>query len=220
MRYEYCPVCGSKLIQKNAGDDGAVPYCMNCGRYWFDSFSSCVIVMVVNEDEEIAMLTQNYLSTEYKTFVSGFIKPGETAEETAFREVDEELGLKLYRLEYEGTYWFDERDQLMHAYIGCTKGKEFRLSGEVDAAEWISWKDAPDEMFPDRPGNTQHILYRKYIDLKILQPGRTRVLDNAAESITAGIGVRLKERFGRNVFIEPDNLSHFSDDKDVESKDK
>ena len=83
MRYIYCPECGRKLTEKEAGDDGPVPYCEGCGKYWFDSFSSCVIVMVVNGEGEIALLTQNYLSTEYKTFVSGFIKPGETAEETA-----------------------------------------------------------------------------------------------------------------------------------------
>lgn len=79
MRYIYCPECGRKLTEKEAGDDGPVPYCEGCGKYWFDSFSSCVIVMVVNGEGEIALLTQDYLSTEYKTFVSGFIKPGETA---------------------------------------------------------------------------------------------------------------------------------------------
>ena len=89
MRYKYCPECGAKLNKRQAGDDGLVPYCDNCKRYWFDSFSSCVIVMVVNELHEIALLKQSYISDQYETFVAGYITPGENAEEAATREVKE-----------------------------------------------------------------------------------------------------------------------------------
>ena len=92
MHYKYCPECGLKLIDKEAGDDGFVPYCTSCEKYWFDAFTSCVIVMVVNEFDEIAMLSQPYLSTIHRNFVSGYISVGETAEECAMREVEEEIG--------------------------------------------------------------------------------------------------------------------------------
>ena len=65
MRYVYCPLCGTKLTTKAAGDDGMVPYCAACGRYWFDTFASVAIVMVVNEYGEIAMLKQHYLSLDH-----------------------------------------------------------------------------------------------------------------------------------------------------------
>ncbi len=131
MRYLYCPRCGRKLTPRPAGDDGLVPYCDDCGQYWFDSFASCVIVLVANEFREIAMLRQSYLSDEYWSYVAGFITPGETAEQTAFREVREELGLELERLEYGGTFWFSLREQLMHGFIGFVKKADFTLSGEV-----------------------------------------------------------------------------------------
>ncbi len=35
MRYNYCPVCGQKLHKKEAGDDGNVPFCLDCNKYWF-----------------------------------------------------------------------------------------------------------------------------------------------------------------------------------------
>ncbi len=162
MHYKYCPECGKKLIGKLAGDDGAVPYCTDCQRYWFDSFASCVIVMVVNEFHEIAMLHQSYISDEHETFVAGFITPGETAEQAAVREVKEELGLDIKRLESAGTHWFDKREQLMHAFVGYVSKSDFTLSSEVDGANWIALDEAPSRMFPDRPGNTQHILYRQY----------------------------------------------------------
>lgn len=164
MRYVYCPLCGNRLAARKAGDDGDVPYCDSCGKYWFDTFSSVAIVMVVNEKNEIALLRQNYLSEVYRTFVSGFMKPGESAEETAEREVAEELGLDIERLEYAGTYWFGAREQLMHGFIGYVRGREFVLSEEVDAAEWVPYAEAPARMFPDRPGNSQHPIYRLYVE--------------------------------------------------------
>ena len=101
----------------------------------------------------------------YRTYVAGYIKPGESAEETAAREVKEELGLAIDRLEWGGTYWFGERDPLMHGFIGFVKKADFKLSMEVDAAEWVPVSEAPGRMFPDRPGNSQHLLYRRYLKL-------------------------------------------------------
>ena len=50
----------------------------------------------------------------------------------------------------------------MHAFIGYVSKSDFTLSSEVDGANWIALDEAPSRMFPDRPGNTQHILYRQY----------------------------------------------------------
>lgn len=163
MHYIYCPLCASKLVDKEAGDDGLVPFCESCSKYWFDSFSSCVIILVTNEYNEIAFLKQNYLSDKYWTFVAGYIKPGESAEETALREVEEEIGIKLDRLEYEGTHWFDLRNQLMHSFIGYAKKDNLVLSKEVDDALWVNVSDAENYLFPDSPGNAQYILYKKYL---------------------------------------------------------
>ncbi len=49
MHYVYCPQCGMKLTDKSAGDDGYVPFCKQCRKYWFDSFPSCSIVLVANQ---------------------------------------------------------------------------------------------------------------------------------------------------------------------------
>lgn len=163
MRYKFCPECGTRLIEKTAGDEGNVPFCTVCNRYWFDSFSSCVIVMVVNDQDEIALLTQKYMSDTYKGFVSGYIMPGETAEETAIREVREEIGIDIAKLEYAGTYWFAAKELLMHGFIGRTSQRAFTLSTEVDAAEWVPSGEIVPYIFPDRPGNAMHPIYRQYL---------------------------------------------------------
>ncbi len=164
MHYKYCPECGNKLIDKLAGDDGMVPYCEACEQYWFDTFGSCVIVLVANEYHEIALLQQNYMSTEHKTFVSGYITPGENAEQTAMREVEEEIGIQLENLEYAGTYWFEKKGLLMHGFLGYAKKQDFVLSSEVDDAIWVPELEIVDQIFPDRPGNTMYALYRQYLE--------------------------------------------------------
>ena len=163
MHYKYCPECGMKLIGKIAGDDGEVPYCQRCESYWFDTFPSCSIVMVVNEFHEVVLLSQKYLSDKYKTFVSGYITPGESAEESAFREVHEEIGVTLERLEPAGTFWFDLKGILMHGFIGYAKKCEFTLSSEVDKAEWVPIPKIWNQIFPESPGNTMYPLIRKYL---------------------------------------------------------
>lgn len=164
MRYIYCPLCGAKLKEKECGDDGYVPFCINCDKLWFDTFSSCSIILVANECQEVALLKQSYISDKYMTLVAGYIVPGESAEETALREVKEELGIELDALEYAGTYWFSKNELLMHGFIGMVKKCDFKLSAEVDEAKWTPVEDVPKRIFPDSPGNAAYAVYKLYMD--------------------------------------------------------
>lgn len=163
MKYSYCPVCGTILVDKAAGDDGLTPYCEHCDRYWFPTFSDCVIVLVANEYNEIVLAKMPYLSHRYASFISGYMQPGESAEGAAKREVQEELGLSLNRLEYSGTYWFGKNNALMHGFIGKTAKQNLKLSDELASAEWIAAGKAPQFMFPDSPGNAASAVYRNFI---------------------------------------------------------
>ena len=93
MRYQYCPKCGAKLSLRRLGDDGEVPWCASCEMPWFDTFSTCVIALVTDGAGQVALLRQKYISNRYANLVSGYMQPGETAEEAAAREIGEELGL-------------------------------------------------------------------------------------------------------------------------------
>lgn len=148
MRFKFCPECGEKLTLKPMGDDGDTPFCEKCGRPWFDMFSSAVIVLVVNEYGEAALLQQNYMSEKYRVLVSGYIKPGETAEETARREVAEEIGIVLSDNRLIGTYWFDKKGMMMIGFIAHAKKAEFTLSCEVDSAEWVPVEKAINMVHP------------------------------------------------------------------------
>lgn len=161
MKFRYCPHCGAKLTPRPIGDEGLVPYCDVCRVPLFDLFSTCVIVLVTNECGEAALLRQGYISGQYYNLVSGYIKPGETAEETAAREVQEELGLPLLSLRFAGTYWFGKKDMLMVGFLGRAKKQEFHLSGEVDAARWVPVRECPGLVHPK--GSVSYALVERYL---------------------------------------------------------
>lgn len=152
LHYKYCPLCGQRLTQRPAGDDGMIPYCNFCKQMWFDSFSSCIIVITFNEFNEVAMTFQPHLTRAHWVYTSGFITPGETAENAAIREIKEELGLDVERLENGGTYWFERGGMLMHAFFAFTHKADFVLSDEVKEAVWVDVKKAAQLMGPVRPG--------------------------------------------------------------------
>ena len=124
---------------------------------------SAVLTMVVNEKNEICMELQKYLSDDYWNFVSGYITPGETAEESAAREVKEEVGVTLDSLEYISYYWYVPKGILMLGFIGRCHGSELTLSKEVNAAKWVKVEDARPLFFPEGSGNLQYPLYEAFL---------------------------------------------------------
>ena len=164
MRFVYCPHCGTKLTEKEIGDEGLVPYCEKCNQPLFDMFSTCIIALVVNEEEEAALLRQEYISDHYCNLVSGYMKPGECAEETAQREIEEEIGIRIEKLDFAGTYWFGKKDMLMIGFIARCHKAQLELSNEVDAAEWVPVEEAIHRVHPK--GSVSHELLEIYLKAK------------------------------------------------------
>ncbi len=141
MYFTYCPDCGAKTIPRQMGDEGAVPYCEGCKKALFDTFSTCVLSVVKNASGEIALIRQSYGQQETFVGVAGYIKPGETAEEAALREIHEEIGVEPTDLCFLFSAWHGARDQLMLCFCAKSDAAAFRLSQEVREAKWFS----PDE---------------------------------------------------------------------------
>ncbi len=142
MRFKFCQQCGKELVLREIGDEGLVPYCNSCERPWFDMFSTCVICLLWADKNKFALLKQNYLSRGHHVCVSGYVTPGETAEQAAAREVKEEIGLDAERVDYLGSWFYDKRDQLMLGFAVKIPQEKFSLSCEVDDAEWFDLEGA------------------------------------------------------------------------------
>lgn len=142
MHFTYCPYCGTKLIGKEIGDEGIIPYCEKCSIPLWDMFTTSIIAAVVNEYREVALLRQSYISTTKYVCVAGIMKIGESAEDTVIREVKEEIGQDVESLEFISSYAYEKKEMLMLGYKATVKKQEFKLSGEVDFVEWVKYDRA------------------------------------------------------------------------------
>lgn len=145
MRFKFCPECGAKLIGREIGDDGNVPFCEQCNRPWFDIFYNCVIVLAKRGDK-YALIRQHSgdgaISEDRYVCVSGYIKTGETAEQAAVREVTEELGLKPLSVRFVATYAYNKKPMLMTGFLAELPTGEFSLSDEIITAHWFDENEA------------------------------------------------------------------------------
>lgn len=137
MRFKYCPHCGEELIKKEIGDEGLIPYCEACKVPLWDMFTTSIICAVVNEYNEVALIQQSYVSEKKFVCVAGIMKIGESAEDTVVREVKEEIGQDVLEVQFIRSYPYEAKEMLMLGFMASVKKSDFRLSGEVDIANWI-----------------------------------------------------------------------------------
>ncbi len=142
MHFTYCPYCGTELVGKEIGDEGIIPYCEKCSIPLWDMFTTSVIAAVVNEYREVALLRQSYISTTKYVCVAGIMKIGETAEDAVIREVKEEIGQDVEKLEFISSYVYEKKEMLMLGYKATVKKQDFKLSREVDFVEWVKYDNA------------------------------------------------------------------------------
>ena len=161
MRFQYCPYCGNKLVKKEIGDEGFIPFCEKCKVPLWDMFTTSIIAAVVNEQNEIALLRQNYVSATKYVCVAGIMKIGESAEEAVVREIKEEIGLAVDEVEFVKSYPYEKKEMLMLGYKAAVKKADFKLSGEVDSVQWVKFENALSLL---REGSIGWQLVKKVID--------------------------------------------------------
>ena len=96
-------------------------------------------------------MSENYVN------VAGYVKQGETPENTAVREIKEEIGLDAVSVRYVGSWYHAKSDNLMLGFECRVKKGELVLSSEVDKAEWFT------------PENARKLLRRDSIGMSLLE---------------------------------------------------
>ena len=150
MKYNFCPKCGNKLVEKYSWDEGGVPYCIKDDIMFFDTPKPCIMVAVIKEDK-ILLLKQSYIYKNSKVLISGYVSNGERAEETV-REVKEETGISVNNVKYLGSECLDSKEIIMLTFMASYAGGEINKSQEVEDVQWILLEDALGEMKEDQIG--------------------------------------------------------------------
>jgi NAD+ diphosphatase len=161
MHFSYCPHCGTKAVPKEIGDEGIIPYCPSCQQPLWDLFPTSVICAVVSDEKQVALLRQDYVSTSTRVCVAGIMKEGESAEDAAAREVQEELGLTVSHVSYIRSWPYTQKGMLMLGFRVDVKQDTLRLSQEVDEAQWFPFDTALDQI---KTGSVAWQLVKAVID--------------------------------------------------------
>ncbi|MFG6401800.1 NAD(+) diphosphatase [Microbacterium sp. P04] len=135
----YCPFCGARTVEENAGWSR---HCPSCGRQHFPRTDPAVIVAVTHPDDaDLLLLGSNALwdDDRYSCF-AGFAEAGESLEEAVQREVGEESGVAVRDVQYRGSQgWPYPRSLMVGFRATAAVADAARADGEeIVAVRWFT----------------------------------------------------------------------------------
>ena len=99
-RHRFCGVCGTSCEPRSAGH---VLHCTGCGTQHFPRTDPAVIMLVHRGDRCLLGHSQRFPSSQMYSTLAGFVEPGESLEEAVAREVREESGVIVGRVDYHSS---------------------------------------------------------------------------------------------------------------------
>lgn len=141
MRASFCPYCENKLIKKEIGDEGLVPYCLCCNKPLFDHMIPCVIMVCYNDNNEVVLAHEPNSRLPY-VLIAGYTKIGEDLEESVRREIKEELGVEASNIQYLSSYFQESRENLMIGFSAKINSNPEHISSELAAIRLVGLKEA------------------------------------------------------------------------------
>ncbi len=151
----FCGRCGTPLVH-----DGAerMMKCPKCGNMIFPRINPCVIVGVISGDR-ILCTRYNRPGAGNFALVAGFCEIGETIEETVYREVMEEVGIKVKRLTFYKSQPWAMSSSLLCGFLCELDGGDAHADGiELASARWYSRDELKECYTPSHIALTSHII--------------------------------------------------------------
>jgi len=132
--HRFCGRCGAPTLQR--GDERA-RVCAACRRTSYPPVTPAIMVLVLKGRELLLARRVGAEATRYAA-LAGFVEPGEQLEDTAHREVREEVGIEIDDLRYFGSQPWPFPHSLMVAFTAQYAGGELRPDGvEIGEAKWF-----------------------------------------------------------------------------------
>lgn len=165
--HPFCARCGAATEPAQAGWQRTCPSCL---AQHFPRTDPVVIVLVTDGDDLLLGRSPGWPEGMY-SLLAGFMEPGETMEAAARREVFEESGIRIGRVDYLASQPWPFPASLM---IGCKANaltRDIELDPkELEDARWFNRDEIfsatlgknPD-LFPARPGSIAHFLIHNWL---------------------------------------------------------
>ncbi len=141
----HCSLCGHPTRPKPGSLAQA---CTNpdCGREHFPRINPAMIVLVHHADHDGDMCLlgrQHGWKPRVYSALSGYVEPGESAEDAVLREVMEETGIAVEDIRYHSSQPWPFSDSLMLGFHARATTTDIRLDDELEDARWFRRRDIP-----------------------------------------------------------------------------
>lgn len=132
--HKYCGNCGSKTV---VDKKDMMLICPECGQMHYPRISPAIIV-AINNNGKLLMAKHSYHKTNRYSLIAGFVEPGESIEEAVYREVSEEVGIKIKNLQYQKSQSWPFPNSLMLGFTADYDSGEISVDGdEIIHAKWF-----------------------------------------------------------------------------------
>jgi NAD+ diphosphatase len=141
--HRFCGRCATPLVDR-PGERAR--QCPACGLIAYPRVSPAMMALVIRDREILLARAPRFPGAMYSA-LAGFVEPGETIEDCVHREVREEVGIGIDRLEYFGSQSWAFPHSLMIAFTAHYAGGQLRPDpAEIADARWF-----PIDALPDLP---------------------------------------------------------------------
>lgn len=132
--HPFCAKCGEPSIMQDAGYRR---HCAACTTDHFPRTDPVVIMAVCNGKKTLLGRQKAWPENMYST-LAGFMEPGETIEDAARREVKEEVGVTVGKIDYVASQPWPFPASLMIGMIGETTDTALTIDEtEIETARWF-----------------------------------------------------------------------------------
>lgn len=167
-RHRFCANCGTAT---GSATGGLRRDCPACGTQHFPRTDPVAIMLVTREDGCLLGRQTRFVAGSYSC-LAGFISPGETIEDAVRREVMEEAGIQVGRVEYVASQPWPFPSSLMIGCFGEAMSETITIDRtELEDARWFARHEVaamlarthPDGLITPPPMAIAHHLMQSWI---------------------------------------------------------
>lgn len=154
--HRFCAICGA---ESEAAMAGWQRNCQSCGGCHFPRTDPVVIMLVTRGNRLLLGRSPGWPEGMYSC-LAGFVEPGETIEAAVRREVFEETGVHVGRVDYLASQPWPYPSSLMIGCLGEATSEDIEIDpAEIEDARWVTREELMramagehPEILPARPG--------------------------------------------------------------------
>ena len=136
LRHRFCGLCGARTRAERAGH--LLRCTANATHEFFPRIDPAIIVLVSDGERALLGRQPTWPPGRYST-IAGFVEPGESLEDAVAREVREETGVEVIRVDYQSSQPWPFPSSLMLGFRAvATPGAAVHVTGELEEARWFT----------------------------------------------------------------------------------